>query len=45
MTKNPWLDVSVPISNSMHGWPGNPPTFTTMHLGTAKGDVCNVSAI
>jgi len=42
---NPWLDVSVPISNTMHGWPGNPPTFITMHLGTAKGDVCNVSAI
>jgi len=29
----------------MHGWPGNPPTFITMHAGTAKGDVCNVSAM
>jgi arylformamidase len=45
MSKNPWIDVSVPIHNAMHGWPGNPPTFITMHLGTAKGDVCNVSAI
>ena len=43
--QNPWIDVSVSISNTMHGWPGNPPTFTTMHLGTAKGDVCNVTAI
>ena len=42
---NPWLDVSIPIHNAMHGWPGSPPTFVTMHLGTAKGDVCNVSAI
>ncbi len=45
MSKNPWIDVSVPLSNTMHGWPGNPPTSITMHLGTAKGDVCNVSAI
>ena len=45
MKTNPWIDVSVPISNTMHGWPGNPPTSITMHLGTAKGDVCNVSAI
>ncbi len=42
---NPWMDVSVPIDNRMHGWPENPPTFVSMHLGTAKGDVCNVSAI
>jgi arylformamidase len=46
MKKNsPWLDVSIPLANGMHGWPGNPPTVITMHLGTAKGDVCNVSAI
>lgn len=43
--KNSWIDVSVPLNNTMHGWPGNPPTFVTMHAGTAKGDVCNVSAI
>jgi arylformamidase len=42
---SPWLDVSIPLANGMHGWPGNPPTVITMHLGTAKGDVCNVSAI
>ncbi len=40
-----WLDVSVPFVNGMHGWPGNPPTVITMHLGTAKRDVCNVSAV
>ena len=43
--KSDWIDVSVPIANDMHNWPGNPPTVITMHLGTAKGDVCNVSAI
>lgn len=45
MSKNSWIDISVPIHNAMHGWPGNPPTFITMHAGTAKGDVCNVSAM
>lgn len=45
MSKHPWIDVSIPLHNGMHGWPGNPPTVVTMHLGTAKGDVCNVSAI
>ena len=45
MSTNPWIDVSIPLHNGMHGWPGNPPTVVTMHLGTAKGDVCNVSAI
>jgi len=43
--KSTWIDVSVPILNGMHGWPGNPPTVVTMHIGTAKGDVANVSAI
>ncbi len=43
--KNAWIDVSVPLANGMHGWPGNPPTVVTMHIGTAKGDVANVSAI
>jgi arylformamidase len=45
MSANPWIDVSISLQNGMHGWPGNPPTVVTMHLGTAKGDVCNVSAI
>lgn len=45
MSKNSWIDISVPIHNAMHGWPGNPPTFITMHAGTAKGDVCNVSSM
>ena len=42
---NPWMDVSVSIDSRMHGWPENPPTFVSMYLGTAKGDVCNVSAV
>ena len=29
----------------MHTWPGDPPTFISMHAGLAKGDVCNVSAL
>ncbi len=45
MSKNSWIDVSVPIRSGMHHWPGDPPTFATMHAGTAKGDVCNVSAL
>jgi arylformamidase len=45
MSKNSWIDVSVPIKNGMHHWPGDPPTFITMHAGTAKGDVCNVSGM
>jgi len=44
-SKSQWIDVSIPLHNGMHGWPGNPPTVLTMHLGTAKGDVCNVTAI
>ena len=45
MSKNSWIDISVPIHNAMHSWPGNPPTFISMHMGTAKKDVCNVSAM
>ena len=45
MSKNPWIDVSVPVHNSMHFWHGDPPPYVTMHAGTAKGDVCNVSVI
>src|SRR5260221_10884665 len=43
--KNAWIDVSVRFANGMHGWPGNPLRVGTMHIGTAKGDVANVSAI
>ncbi|HZJ17970.1 MAG TPA: cyclase family protein [Chthoniobacteraceae bacterium] len=42
---NGWIDVSVPIHNGMHHWPGDPPPFITNHVSTKKGDVCNVSAI
>ncbi len=45
MSKKTWIDVSVPLRNGMHHWPGDPPPFVTMHAGTSKGDVCNVSAI
>jgi len=45
MSKKSWIDVSVPMRNGMHTWPGDPPFFFTMHAGTAKGDVCNVSAV
>jgi arylformamidase len=44
MTPNPWIDVSVPLHNKMHHWPGDPPPYVTTHVSTAKGDVCNVSA-
>jgi len=42
---NDWIDVSVPIHNGMHTWPGDPPLYITTHVSTKKGDVCNVSAI
>jgi arylformamidase len=45
MSKRAWIDISIPIRNGMHCWPGDPPTFITMHAGTAKGDVANVSAM
>jgi arylformamidase len=44
-TKSPWIDVSMPVHNTMHHWPGDPPPFLTNHVSTAKGDVCNVSAL
>lgn len=44
-TPSSWIDVSIPINNSMHTWPGDPPTFISMHAGLAKGEVCNVSAL
>jgi arylformamidase len=44
MSKNPWIDISVPLHNKMHHWPGDPPPYVTTHVSTAKGDVCNVSA-
>ncbi len=44
MSKKSWIDVSVPLHNKMHHWPGDPPPYVTTHVSTAKGDVCNVSA-
>ncbi len=44
MSKNPWIDISIPLHNKMHFWPGDPPPYVTTHVSTAKGDVCNVSA-
>lgn len=43
--KSSWIDVSVPLRNGMHTWPGDPPIYFTTHVSTAKGDVCNVSAV
>ena len=39
--KSPWIDVTIPFANGMHGWPGNPPTVIKPHASLAKGDVCN----
>ena len=44
MSKKNWIDISVPLRNGMHSWPGDPVPFVTNHVSTAKGDVCNVSA-
>jgi arylformamidase len=45
MSKPTWIDISVPMRNGMHTWPGDPPFYFTTHVSTAKGDVCNVSAV
>ena len=40
-----WIDVSVPIDNTMHHWPGDPPPFATTHASKKMGAPCNVSAL
>lgn len=40
-----WIDVSVPISDGMVHWPGDPPVRIYRLQDMGKGDDCNVSAV
>lgn len=46
MSQDTWIDVSVPIHNTMHHWPGDPPPFATTHAAIGRnGAPCNVTAL
>ncbi|MFI5323667.1 MAG: cyclase family protein [Thermodesulfobacteriota bacterium] len=40
-----WIDISVPISDGMVVWPGDPPVRIFRLQDIEKGDDCNVSAV
>jgi arylformamidase len=40
-----WMDISVPISDGMVHWPGDPPVRIYRLQDIEKGDDCNVSAV
>lgn len=40
-----WIDISVPLHNSMVVWPGDAPFERTSTLQIANGDACNLSQI
>ncbi|MBV9004673.1 MAG: cyclase family protein [Solirubrobacterales bacterium] len=42
---NGWIDVSVPISDGMLHWPGNPPVSLRRVLAIEHGDGANVSEL
>jgi arylformamidase len=42
---NGWIDVTVPISDGMVHWPGNPPVSLRRVLRIDHGDSANVSAL
>ena len=42
---NGWIDVSVPISDGMLHWPGNPPVSLRRVLAIEHGDGANVSEV
>jgi arylformamidase len=37
-----WIDISVPLHNTMHHWPGEPPHFEQFEF-MERGDMCNVT--
>lgn len=38
-----WIDISVPLRNGMHHWPGDPAVHIERVADMEKGQVCNVS--
>jgi arylformamidase len=42
-TMHQWIDISVPLRNSMVAWPGDAPFERISTLEIAKGDACNLS--
>ena len=41
--KSEWIDVSIPLQNSMVNWPGDAPFHRLETLKIANGDPCNLS--
>ncbi|MEQ9619709.1 MAG: cyclase family protein [Deltaproteobacteria bacterium] len=44
-TSQEWIDISVPISDGMVSWPGDPPVRVYRLHDMDKGDDCNVSEV
>lgn len=40
-----WIDVTVPVREGMHHWPGDVTYKATRQMDMHKGDVCNLSRL
>src|SRR5271169_6183944 len=38
-------DITLPITNDLPVWPGDPPVSLMMNTSIAKGDKCNITSI
>ncbi|MFC2031967.1 cyclase family protein [Chloroflexota bacterium] len=43
--KQPWIDISVPLSDAMVHWPGDPPVSIKRVKDIEQGDTANLSVI
>ncbi len=43
MNTKAWIDISVPLHNGMHHWPGDPAFESCLFASIAGGKVCNVT--
>ncbi|MFC1892835.1 cyclase family protein [Chloroflexota bacterium] len=43
--KQPWIDISVPLSDAMAHWPGDPPVSIKRVKDIEQGDTANLSVI
>src|SRR5208283_1207250 len=39
------FDITLPITNDLPVWPGDPPVSLTMNTSIAKGGPCNITGI
>lgn len=44
-TPSPWIDISVPLRDSMVHWPGDPPVTVKLVKDIEQGDSANVSVL